>query len=315
MDSGRDSWLEWLASSPVTQYISEMEVSEDSTAPYVRDQIAKNSTTLPIRPHSQSGFQNQRRPSYASYASAPGMVMDMDAPSPGASCAGDEYNYHSSSDAIWDLWLEDDVLSDPQIYTEEEGYPHLQAQHSNLALRMANAARSELTKMRSIGDFRRPSGTMALESRYRAGCTGPSSSLHSSKYDKWDTDLPHDGTIPIRPHSDPVSAQSVTGFVSGIHTCALLEPRPQHTIPSINTSLYTATHPSEWLSQDVQPVNPPSVGEKSVFEDWDEPKGSFWRLNRKRKRSTNSSGSEGNGNNKSPKKMGGRLWNLALLVL
>lgn len=59
----------------------------------------------------------------------------------------------------------------------------------------------------------------------------------------------------------------------------------------------------------------PFMGEKSVFEDWDEPKTTFWNLSRKRKRRLNTdNGHDVNKDNKGPRRRG-KLWNLGLLSI
>ncbi|KIN07641.1 hypothetical protein OIDMADRAFT_174579 [Oidiodendron maius Zn] len=316
MASEQDSCLDWLLSSPVALFISEMDLRQDSTPPF-KDGQPKNSTAPPTRLRWPSETQRQRRPSNSSDISAPDMVVDAGPPSPGTSCEGDDYDYHSSGDMIWDSWLEDNSLSEPQFYIDEEEHLPLRTQRSHLTFRKTNFKRPDLTKIRSVGDLHQPRDFITFENRDRTCSSGPiSSSLHPAKYEQGDKKLPHGDIMPTRPYSDPVQAQSISRVPSSIRSCTLLEPRPQRTIPSINTSLSTTPHPSEWLSKTVQPPNPPSGGEKSVFEDWDEPKVSFWRRSRKRKRrSTNGSGSDGNGDNKSPRRKGGKLWNLSLLAL
>lgn len=103
MASEQDSCLDWLLSSPVALFISEMDLRQDSTPPF-KDGQPKNSTAPPTRLRWPSETQRQRRPSNSSDISAPDMVVDAGPPSPGTSCEGDDYDYHSSGDMIWDSW-------------------------------------------------------------------------------------------------------------------------------------------------------------------------------------------------------------------
>ena len=310
----QDPCLDWLFSSPVAMYISGMDRAPASTMPYPEDQIKKETIRRPTQLPLASGTNYQRRPSNSSDSSVPGMVVDVDAPSPVSSCGGDDY--HPSGDAIWDSWLEDASFSDPEFHMVERGHLPLRNQRSNLTLSKASLGTSNLKKMRSVGDLRGLRSITPLENRDRTCVLPPSSPIHTLTNDL-DRRLLHDDKTRKRPRYTTIPLQSVPKTPSCLRNGTFLEPRPERTIPSINTSLYTVPPPAEWLSQNSHPAAPPSVGEKSVFEDWDEPKLTFWRRNCKRKRrSTSDSGSDGNanGNNKSPRKKGGKRWNLNLLA-
>jgi hypothetical protein len=309
-----DPCLDWLFSSPVAMYISGMDLAPDSTMPHSKDQMSKEtisrSTQLPWVSERHQ-HQHQRRPSNSSDSSAPGMVVDVGAPSPASSCEGDDY--HASGDVIWDSWLEDTSFSDSQFHMVERGRLPLRNRRSNLTLSKASVGTSNLSKMRSVGDFR---GLRSIthENRCTTCVLPPKSHLHTSTNDL-DTRPRHDDKTWNGPRYTAFPPQSIPRTPSCLRNGTLLEPRPQAIIPSINTSLYTVPPPAEWLSQNAHAAPPPSVGEKSVFEDWDEPKLTFWRRNCKRKRrSTSESRSDGDGNNKSPRKKGGKLWNLNLLA-
>lgn len=312
--SEQDPCLEWLLSSPVALYISEMDHRQRSTKQHHEGLPTNMMAAPPTQLRWEPEHQNHRRPSIASDSSAPGMVVDAGASSPGTSWEVDEYSHHTLDDVVWDSWLEDNSYADTQFYSHETKSLPLRTQRSNLTLPNPSLAAPGLTKMRSVGDFRRPKGTTPPPSRYRTYVLPTSSPLYTTTYEEWDSRLLGD-TTPTRSY-DPVLPQTIFRSPPSPQKGTLLEPRPQRPIPSINTSLYTVPHPSEWLSQTVQPLPPLLIGEKSVFEDWDEPKSNFWRRNHKRKRrSTSESGSDGNGNNKSPRKRGRKLWNLNLLAM
>lgn len=273
--------------------------------------VTSNTAAPPAQLRWAPEIQNHRRLSISSDSSVPGMVVDGGAPSPGTSWGGDEYNYHTSGDAMWDSWLEDTAFDSPRVYSPEKITLPLRTRRSNITLPNASLETAGLTKMRSVGDFRRPLGTTILPIRHRTCVLPGGSPLYTTAYEEWDRRALLGDTTSKRLHTDPLLPLAIRSPPSP-RKGTLLEPRPQRPIPSINTSLYSVPPPAEWLSQTaVQPLPPLSIGEKSVFEDWDEPKSTFWRRNHKRKRrSSRDSGSDGNGNNKSPSKRGRKLLNL-----
>lgn len=305
----QDACLNWLFSSPVALYISEMDHHQDSAMPSSKVQVKEKTAPRPTQLSWASETKQQRRSSNSSESSVPGMVMDTGAASPESSFGGDEY--HASSDAIWDSWLEDTSFSEPRALLE--GHLPLRIQRSHLALPKASVGASSLTKMRSAGDLRGRPGIAPDNPDLK--CILPARSrLNTTK--EVDKQPPHGDRVRNRSHYTTFPHQPASRTPSAIRNGAMLEPRPERIIPSINSSLYTAPPPAEWLSQSAQPPNPPSVGDKSVFEDWDEPKATFWRRNhlKRKRRSVSDSGCDGNGNNKSPRKKGGKLWTLNLLA-
>jgi hypothetical protein len=315
MVDAQDQCLDWLFASPVAMYISETDLSPDSTMPRAEGPLSKKTMAQPVRHYWASETQYQSWQSNSSHTSAPGMVVDVDAPSPDFLCEGDDHEYRGPSDVIWDSWLEDNSLDDPQCHIDDEMHLPLRIQRSNLTLPKISL-RSALTKMRSLGDLRVSRGITPIEYRNRTCALAPSSQLHALPYRELHTRHLHNDTRSDGPHRTGVSPEPISRLPFDLQNGTLLEPRPQRVIPSINSSLYSPPPPSEWLSQNGRALTPPSLGEKSVFEDWDEPKATFWRWNRKRKRrSTSDSGSDGNGRSKSSRKRGGKLWNLSLLAM
>ena len=268
--------IDLLLSSPPTMLVSNVDFNFHPTI-FHYDASLNSETATQSLAHTRL-----RQPSTSSESSVPDMVGGVGTCGSDTSHDSRDYHYHASTAAMWDAWhescIEEDSLSSVPYYVGERTGPLLRSQRSNFALHNVGYASSDLTKMRSVGDLR---GSYATPTqpyiKYRpqnpyCTCTLPScQSIHIPTRYYRDTQLLSRRTSPSRPVTSPQSVPRPP-FSS---TRLTFEPRTQDATTIIDASLNTVLSPSEAL---------PPVGEVSVFEDWEDPKTTFWHITRKRKR-------------------------------
>jgi hypothetical protein len=302
--------IDWLLSSPVAMFILKLDLDYQHKMSHCDDPVSRKPPPRPTRPRRALEVQLPRRPSISSESSAPGMEGDVESPS-ATSYEGGDCDSYAPDTTMWDSWF-GYSLDDLPSHVDEKENRRLRTQHSNFSLPRVNFATSSLTKMRSVGDLHTSYATQSLhDSACPAGntcrtCLLPPGSLQISTRQERDTQPLHDYAT---------SSQSTLRPPSSLRTCTTLEPCSPRTAWSNSTSPYPVSPTSEWYSHGAPPLASPFMGEKSVFEDWDEPKTAFWNLNRKRKRRWNTeNGNDVTKDNKSPRRRG-KLWNLGLLSM
>jgi hypothetical protein len=317
----QDPSIDWILSSRPAKFGSERDSSRHATKSQCDDPANRETAKR------YSANQQQRRLSTSSEDSVPGIVGDAGASSPGTSCEGDDHNYHASGAAIWnswrDSWGEEDSSTYLPFYNSERACSSLRTQRSNISLRNANLATSDLIKARSAGDLHRsystrPTHCITYSPEY-AYCPHDFPSyplLHFPTCDMGGARPLHDDTASSRLHAVYMSSRPIHRPPSRLRKCTTLEQCPENEVSRSDTSPPISPHSECHFQGTRPPLAPVFVEEKSVFEDWDDPKETFWNISRKRKRRRSSGGRRaGNGDNSNVKTKGAKLLNLSMLAM
>jgi hypothetical protein len=320
----QDSRKDWLLSSPSTTFVSNMDLRQHLPESYYLDAVNTRMVTRVPVAYQISPHQARRQLSISSESSAPDLVEDIIGTyGSDTSYDDDDYEYHTSGVAIWDSWLAKDSGPSASFHTDPATIRSpLRTQCSNLSSCSINFATPNLKPIYSSGDLHRSyvvrpphHAVRPPEKQHTYSTPPPLLPPNPPPRDTRETWPLRNESIPFRPRSHTTSLESGFRSTSNLSIRTAFEPHPLRTCSRNSPASYSLSTLSLPQCERQQPfvALPTNLREeKSVFEDWDEPKAGRWlQRNHKRKRRLNSgnaaAGKDGEKNSNKEKKNGGGL--------